>query len=125
MVALGLAHAAVLVLVVVTLLPAMSNTQHASTSLLLQSLAPAAVRGRVLGLYSLVFGSLLPVGTITAGWLGERLGVRETLVGLGIAMAVLTVLLVARRPAIAGVPAEPPPPPDETAGVVALEPGAR
>ena len=29
------------------------------------------------------------VGTISAGWLGERFGVRETLVGLGLAMVFL------------------------------------
>jgi hypothetical protein len=68
---------------------------------------------------------LLPVGTIAAGWLGERVGVRETLVGLGAAMAVLTIILVAWRPAILGVRAEEPPPMDEAAGVVAMEPGAR
>lgn len=85
------------ILLAVTFLPTFTNVQSASSNVVLQTLAPPAMRGRVVGLYSMVFAALLPVGTVTAGWLGERLGVRETLILLAVAMTTLTVGLVLRR----------------------------
>jgi MFS family permease len=99
--ALGLAQGALLVLLAVTLLPMGTNVQNASANVVLQLLAPVGLRGRVVGLYSMVFSGLLPVGTVSVGWLGERFGVRETLFALTLAMAALTIGLILRRPAMA------------------------
>ena len=89
-----------MVLVAVTILPAFTNVQSASSNVALQTLAPPAMRGRVVGLYSMTFSALLPVGTITAGWLGTRFGVRETLIVLAGAMALLVLLIYRRRPTL-------------------------
>ena len=98
---LAIGHTAAMVVVAVTLLPTFTNVQNASANVVLQTLAPAGLRGRVVGLYSMVFSGLLPVGTISVGWLGERLGVRETLGLLATAMVVLTLGLWVRRPGMA------------------------
>ncbi|MFN8624121.1 MAG: MFS transporter [Chloroflexota bacterium] len=98
---LALGSTAGVVLLAVTLLPAFTNVQSASANVVLQTLAPVHMRGRVVGLYSMTFSLLLPVGTVTAGWLGQRLGVRETLTMLALAMVALTLGLVARRRGLA------------------------
>lgn len=95
---LGLAQTAFLVLIAVTLLPTFTNVQAASANVALQTLAPPAMRGRVVGMYSMTFSALLPVGTIAAGWLGTRFGARETLLVLALAMTVVAVLIRVRRP---------------------------
>jgi predicted MFS family arabinose efflux permease len=106
---LGLAAATTLAmtLVVVTILPLFTNVHNSSSSLALQRLAHPGVRGRVLGLYSVAFAALLPVGTVLSGWLGERFGARETLVAFGLAMAACTVLLVVLRPGLLRIAGDP------------------
>jgi predicted MFS family arabinose efflux permease len=49
----------------------------------LQLLAPDALRGRVMSLYTLVFGGVFPVGALLMGLLAERWGIRVTLAGAG------------------------------------------
>jgi len=98
---LAIGSSAAVVLVAVTLLPMFTNVQNASANVVLQTLAPAGLRGRVVGLYSMTFSALLPVGTVTVGWLGQRLGVHQTLFGLAAAMTLLTIALVLRRPTMA------------------------
>jgi MFS family permease len=97
---LGIAHTALVVLIAVTFLPTFTNVQNASANVLLQTMAPPGLRGRVVGLYSMVFSGLLPVGTITVGWLGERFGVRETLFALAGGMVLLTLALIKRLPTL-------------------------
>ena len=53
---------------------------------LVQALTPDAVRGRVMGLYTLVFFGLMPLGALWAGIVAEYLGEHVT-VGLGAAAA--------------------------------------
>ena len=101
LVTLGLGQTSLVVLIAVTFLPAFTNVQAASASVVLQTLAPVGVRGRVVGLYSMTFAALLPVGTVTAGWLGARFGARETLLVLASLMAISVIVLAIRRPAIA------------------------
>jgi MFS family permease len=48
--------------------------QVASTNTLLQSLAPPELRGRVMGLFSMVFVGISPLGALAAGWVAARLG---------------------------------------------------
>jgi len=109
---LAMGQTAGVVLVAVTVLPTFTNVQNASANVVLQTLAPTGLRGRVVGLYSMVFSGLLPVGTITVGWLGQRFGVRETLLVLSGAMALLTIGLALRHPTMAqdrAVPGTPAP----------------
>lgn len=98
---LAMGQTAGVVLIAVTVLPTFTNVQNASANVVLQTLAPTGLRGRVVGLYSMVFSGLLPVGTIAVGWLGQRFGVRETLLVLSGAMALLTIGLALRHPTMA------------------------
>ncbi len=54
--------------------------------------APAALRGRMLGIYMMALGILYPVGAIAQGWLGGRLGLRVVTAG---GAALLLVLVAA------------------------------
>ena len=59
----------------------------------------AAMRGRVMGLYMLVFLGGAPFGSLLVGWAAEQVGVRVTLIGGGVISAlaaVVAVLLLAR-----------------------------
>jgi len=48
--------------------------QVASTNTLLQTLAPPELRGRVMGLFSMVFVGISPLGALAAGWAAGRMG---------------------------------------------------
>ncbi len=54
-------------------------TQMASTMTLLQGLAPADMRGRVMGLFSTLFVGVTPFGALAAGYVAGRIGVPRTL----------------------------------------------
>ncbi len=97
---LAVGQTALVTLVAVTLLPTFTNVQSASANASLQTLAPPAMRGRVVGLYQMVFSALLPVGTVATGWVGERVGARATLLVLAAAMALLAVVIHRRRPVL-------------------------
>ncbi len=54
-------------------------TQMAGTMTLLQGLAPPAMRGRVMGLFSTLFVGVTPFGALAAGFAASRLGAPRTL----------------------------------------------
>ena len=54
-------------------------TQMAGTMTLLQGLAPAGMRGRVMGLFSTLFVGVSPFGSLAAGFVSARLGAPLTL----------------------------------------------
>jgi MFS family permease len=66
---------------------------------LLQSSASDQMRGRVMGIWALVFGGMTPLGGLEAGTLSHYLGVRQTIaIGAIIcALAALVVLLIVRK----------------------------
>ncbi len=57
-------------------------SQMAGTMTLLQALTPDAMRGRVIGLFSMLFTGTTPFGALLAGLVAARLGVTTTL-GIG------------------------------------------
>jgi MFS family permease len=63
---------------------------------MLQSEAPNELRGRVMGFYSFMVLGLAPFGSLQAGWLAERFGVRFAF-GLGGVVCLLAALGVAWR----------------------------
>ena len=65
----------------------------------LQLIAPAALRGRVMGLYAMAFAGVTPFGSLLIGTMAERLGVRAAcaLGGATGLIAVSALALVARR----------------------------
>jgi MFS family permease len=63
--------------------------------------APAAVRGRVMGLLMVLLGSFYPVGTLIQGALADAIGLRETTAGAAILMLVILVVAKIARPRFA------------------------
>jgi len=57
-------------------------TQAAATNLLLQSLCPDALRGRIMSIYVIMFVGMAPWGSLLAGALAHRIGTPQT-VALG------------------------------------------
>src|SRR2546425_705288 len=74
----------------------------------LQLTAPNALRGRVMGLYTVTFAGMTPFGSLLVGTIAEHLGVRVACAAGGVAglLGVAVVVLVAPRP---GPPWAPPP----------------
>lgn len=63
---------------------------------MLQTQAPDALRGRVMGFYAFVVLGMAPFGSFQAGWIAEHLGVRAA-VGLGGVACFLVAAVVAWR----------------------------
>ncbi len=62
----------------------------------LQMMAPDALRGRVMSIYTLIFGGVFPFGAFLAGATAETWGVRAALAGAGgFGLAVLALILAA------------------------------
>lgn len=59
----------------------------------LQRNAPDHLRGRIMGLYTLVFGGLFPFGSLAIGMLADRLGPQKT-IRLGASVCVIVGVLV-------------------------------
>lgn len=76
----------------------------ATSNTTLQTIVPDEMRGRVMGIWSLVFGMMIPLGSIEAGAVANLLGTPFAL-GFGaiicLAAAVVTRIVIARREALA------------------------
>ena len=71
-------------------------SQAAATNLLLQSLCPDALRGRVMSLYTMMFVGMTPFGSLLAGSMAHTLGTPAT-VGIGGILCALSGLVFALR----------------------------
>ena len=72
----------------------------ASSNATLQLSAPDELRGRVMSLYTLVFGGSVPLGALLVGVISEHWGVPAAFLAMGAAglAGTLALLLAARRP---------------------------
>lgn len=70
-----------------------------TSNTVLQTIVPDEMRGRVLGVWGLVFGAMIPLGSLEAGWLAEWLGAPFALAFGAVicAIAGLVTLIVVRR----------------------------
>ncbi len=70
-----------------------------TSNTVLQTIVPDEMRGRVLGVWGLVFGAMIPIGSLEAGWLANWLGAPFALAFGAIicAIAGLVTLIVIRR----------------------------
>src|SRR6266508_2304165 len=66
-------------------------TQMAGTMTLLQGLAPADMRGRVMGLFSMLFVGVSPFGALATGFATSRFGAPRTLVAGGAVVLLASV----------------------------------
>src|SRR6266571_1690315 len=73
-----------------------------TTNTVLQTIVPDDMRGRVMGVWSLIFGAMIPVGSLEAGAVAHWLGTPSALALGGIVCAVsafVTLLVIRRREA--------------------------
>jgi predicted MFS family arabinose efflux permease len=73
----------------------------------LQLTAPNALRGRVMGLYTVTFAGMTPFGSLLVGTIAEHLGVRVACAAGGAAglLGVAVIVLVAHRAGLTWRPA--------------------
>ncbi len=69
----------------------------ASSNTLIQAGVPDRLRGRVMGLWVLVFGATAPLGSLGMGFLAERVGLRPALAGSALGGVGVVLLLGWRR----------------------------
>lgn len=70
-----------------------------TSNTVMQTIVPDEMRGRVLGVWGLVFGAMIPLGSLEAGWLADWLGAPFALAFGGVicAIAGLVALLAIKR----------------------------
>ena len=74
----------------------------ATSNTVLQTIVPDEMRGRVMGVWSLVFGAMIPLGSLEAGSLAHFLGTAFALAFGAIicaASALVTLFVIQRREA--------------------------
>ena len=71
-------------------------TQMASSNTLIQVMVPDRLRGRIMGVYSIVFMGMAPLGSLLYGALADRIGAPHTLT-IGGAIAICGAILFARN----------------------------
>ncbi|MHB1295897.1 MAG: MFS transporter [Anaerolineae bacterium] len=76
-----------------------ANVAIVAVETLIQTRADERLRGRVMSMYMLIFG-LMPLGTVPAGMLADRLGVPAVLAGQGVMLALLYVVVALFWPAV-------------------------
>jgi len=102
-----------LVFVLVALQAGFGLTFAMSTNTTLQLRAPDHLRGRVMGLYTLLMVGTNPIGSLATGFLAGRLGIRQAIIieasivlaGIAVAMTVRARMKATGRSPDAGVPA--------------------
>ncbi len=76
------------------------TVQMAATNTTLQTIAPDALRGRVVGFYGMMFMGMTPFGSLMAGWLADQMGAPFT-VAMGGAVCIAAALVFLRhRPVV-------------------------
>jgi MFS family permease len=70
-----------------------------TSNTVLQSIVPDEMRGRVMGIWTLIFGGMIPLGSLQAGLMADFLGAPATIAigALICAIAALVTLCVIRR----------------------------
>jgi MFS family permease len=74
-----------------------------SSNILLQTLAPDEMRGRVISVYSMILLGLVPGGTLLLGSLATLLNLRGALIAGGVAGALCTLWIYAAHPRLRAV----------------------
>jgi MFS family permease len=83
-------------LVMLAVVGAASLVAIATLNTSIQTQVAERLRGRVLALWVLSYTASYPLGSLTQGWLAERLGVRPTVAGAGGILCAVTVVLLVR-----------------------------
>jgi MFS family permease len=62
-----------------------------------------AMRGRVLGVYAMVFTASYPIGALAQGWLADRIGPRANELVVALALLAVATVVATRRPWLRGL----------------------
>ena len=76
--------------------------QTASCNTFLQMIVGDALRGRIMSLYTLAFVGTLPLGSLFAGWLAERVGAPITVAAGGAATLLASAVFTRKLPVLRG-----------------------
>lgn len=76
--------------------------QTASTNTFLQMIVGDEMRGRIMSLYSMAFVGTLPLGSLYAGWLADRIGAQATVMIGGVATLIASALFTRKLPVLKG-----------------------
>ena len=76
--------------------------QTASSNTFLQMIVGDALRGRIMSLYTLAFIGTLPLGSLFAGWMAERIGASATVALGGAATLLASAAFTRRLPVLRG-----------------------
>jgi predicted MFS family arabinose efflux permease len=68
---------------------------------------PAEIRGRVLAVFTVILGSLYPLGSVVQGKIADHIGLRETTIGAAALMTLTMLATRALRPGITAAIDEP------------------
>lgn len=71
--------------------------------------SPAAIRGRVLSVHTVILGSLFPIGAVIQGKIADSIGLRATTLGAAVLMGALLLVIRAVRPGLTAPLDEPVP----------------
>jgi len=79
--------------------------------------APAAARGRVLGIYMMGLGIIYPIGAVLQGWIADHVGVRAITVAGALVLLGSVAVVTLARPGLFGSMGDPAAPagPDDPA----------
>lgn len=100
---LGAAPAMPAALAVLGLMGLATLTFLGSSNILLQTLAPDEMRGRVISVYSMIVLGLVPAGTLLLGSLASLLNLRAAFVIGGVVCALCTIWIYAAHPKLRAV----------------------
>ncbi len=100
---LGYSSSMPLALGVLVLMGLGTMTFLGSTNILLQTLAPDDMRGRVISVYSMIIGGLVPGGTLLLGSVASFLDLREALILGGTLAALCALWIYAAHPRLRAV----------------------
>ena len=72
----------------------------AATGTLIQALAPARLRGRLVGLFATLYWGLLPIGSIVGGAIAEASSGRTAMLVTGVALGIAATVAALARPQV-------------------------
>lgn len=102
-IALGIVASMPLAFAVLAVMGLATLTFLGSSNILLQTLAPDDMRGRVISVYSMIVLGLVPAGTLLLGWLASLLDLREALVIGGILSALTAIWIYLADPKLRAI----------------------
>ena len=101
MVAFGVVPGVPLALLALAVIGGSILTYAASSVTLIQALAPARLRGRLVSLFAMFYWGMLPVGSLLTGFVAEASTARTAVLLCGIGLGVAGALALAVRPQVA------------------------